>query len=76
MAKEKESTRALTGARLMSQPVPSCISAFTGGVFPGSNGWVSTAGGLYYENYFDLSAYELDDLTVIPTLLELSLIHI
>lgn len=71
MAKEKESTRALTGARLMSQPVPSCISAFTGGVFPGSNGWVSTAGGLYYENYFDLSAYELDDLTVIPTLLEL-----
>jgi len=71
MAKEKESTRALTGARLMSQPVPSCISAFTGGEFPASNGWTTITAGLYHENYFDLSAYELDDLTVIPTLLEL-----
>ena len=67
----KDSTRALTGARLMNLAVPSCISEFAGGSFPGSNGWESFAGGIYHENYFDLSAYELDDLTAIPTLLEL-----
>jgi len=71
MAKEKESTRALTGARLMSQPVPSYIGAFAGGAFPSSNGWATFPGGVSYENYFDLSAYELSDLTAIPTLLEL-----
>ncbi len=71
MAKESTSTRALGGARLMSQPVSSCITTHTGGVFPGNRNWVSFAGGVYSEGYFDLSAYELDDMTVIPTLLEL-----
>ncbi len=71
MPKEKDSTRALTGARLMSQPVPSYIGTFTAGAFPGGNGWVTFPGGVSYENYFDLSAYELGDLTAIPTLLEL-----
>ena len=71
MPKEKDSTRALTGARLMNQGVPSYIGTFTGGAFPSSNGWYTFTGGVAHEAYFDLSGYELDDLTVIPTLLEL-----
>ena len=75
MAKEKNSTRALTGPRLMNLPVPSTLlteSAPGSNLFAATNGW-STLGNdvLYYENYFDLSAYELDDLTLVPTAIAL-----
>lgn len=73
MAKEKDTTRALTGSRLMNLPIPSTVATFTGGnVWAATNGW-KTLGNqvVYYENYFDLSAYELDDLTVVPTAISL-----
>ncbi len=72
MAKEKDTTRALTGTRIMNIPVPSCIATETDGSFVVTNGWSSLANDvIYYENYFDLSAYELDDLTLVPTALAL-----
>ena len=73
MAKEKTSTRALTGPRLMNIAVPSTIATFSNNnVWEATNGW-ETLGNevVYYENYFDLSAYELDDLTLIPTAISL-----
>lgn len=73
MAKEKDTTRALTGSRLMNLPIPSTLATFTGdNVWTATNGW-ETLGNqvVYYENYFDLSAYELDDLTVVPTAISL-----
>lgn len=73
MAKEKDTTRALTGSRLMNIPVPSTLATFTGGnIWAATNGWKTlTNQVVYYENYFDLSAYELDDLTVVPTAISL-----
>ena len=62
---------ALTGTRLMHKAVPSYIGGFSGGAFPDQNGWASFTGGVMHESYFDMSAYELDDLTAIPSLLEL-----
>jgi len=71
MAKEKDSTRALTGPRLLNLPVPSTLlteSEPGSNLFAATNGWETLANDLlYYENYFDLSAYELDDLTLVPT---------
>lgn len=68
MPKEKTSTRALTGSRIMHKPIPSCIATFTGSnVWAATNGWETVSNkGLFYETYFDLSGYELDDLTLIP----------
>jgi len=72
MAKESKSTRALTGVRLLHKDIPSTLCTETGGSFVASNGWQHIADNvLYYETYFDLSAYELDDLTVVPTSLSL-----
>jgi len=77
MPKEKTSTRALTGTRLLDLPVPACTPVYSDGAGWGAglNGWVSisdtAATGLYYENYFDLSGYELDDLTLVPTMMQL-----
>jgi len=70
MAKEKESTRALTGSRLLHKNVPQTNWVNTQDP---TNGWQAVAGGgcLYYESYFDLSAYELDDLTLVPTAMSL-----
>ena len=72
MPTEKTSTRALTGDRILTQNVPSYagISDVTL-AWSEANGWQSVGGtigvsGLMYENYFDLSGYELDDLTLIP----------
>jgi len=73
MAKEKTSTRALTGSRLMNLAVPSTLATFTGdNEWAATNGW-KTLGNqvVYYENYFDLSGYELDDLTLVPTAISL-----
>ena len=75
MAKEKDSTRALTGPRLLNLPVPSTILTETelgSNLYAATNGWETLGNDvLYYENYFDLSAYELDDLTLIPTTIRL-----
>lgn len=77
MPKEKTSIRALTGTRLLNLPVPTCSPKYTDGAGWGNglNGWTSISGsaatGIYYENYFDLSGYELDDLTLVPTMMQL-----
>jgi len=72
MAKEKTSTRALTGSRIMHKNIPSTICQEVDGGFIATNGWETLLNNvLYYETYFDLSAYELDDLTVVPTALTL-----
>jgi len=65
MAKEKTSTRALTGDRILHKEIPS--TSFAVGDSP-SNGWEANGALLWYETYFDLSGYELDDLTLIPTM--------
>ena len=69
---EKKSTRALTGDRILTQNVPSynSVSDVSLAWLP-DNGWQSVgqtvgASALMYENYFDLSGYELDDLTLVP----------
>jgi len=67
-------SRALEGQRLMTKDIPSLASAFNGatGKFDAANGWnVDTNGAIYYETYFDLSGYELDDLTTIIDVLAL-----
>ena len=72
MAKEKNSTRALTGVRLMHKDIPSTLCLAQGGTFVLTNGWQNLNDDvIYYETTFDLSAYELDDLTVVPTSLSL-----
>ena len=70
------STRALTGTRLLTQPIPSYQGLFTDGTgWTGTNDWLpidgATATGVYHEAYFDLSGYELDDLTLVPTAIAL-----
>lgn len=67
-------SRALEGNRLMTKDVPSLVTAFddTAGQFQPANGWqVDTNGTIYYENYFDLGGYNLDDLTTIIDVLAL-----
>tara|TARA_X000001036_G_C20594148_1_gene772141 strand:- start:45 stop:707 length:663 start_codon:yes stop_codon:yes gene_type:complete len=72
MAKESKSTRAVTGPRVMNLAIPSTLVTNPAGTFVATNGWEVLANNVvYYENYFDLSAYELDDLTVVPTALTL-----
>ena len=68
--------RALMGSRIMNKPIPSYLGLYTDGLgWSQSNGWKSIdptkATGVYHESYFDLSGYELDDLTAVPTLLQL-----
>lgn len=62
---------ALTGSRIMNAPVPPYLGAFAGGDWPAASGWKPMTGGVYHESYFDISAYELSDLTAIPSLLQL-----
>lgn len=66
----KTSTRALEGPRRLTQEIPPYQGEYTASdLFPDANGW--TASGLNnflsYETYFDLSGYELDDITFVPT---------
>lgn len=73
MAKEATTGRALTGSRLLHATVPDTIATFTGGnVWAATNGWQTVSNKVvYHESYFDLSAYELDDLTLVPTAISL-----
>jgi len=74
MSKESKSKRALTGSRILDKSIPACRTILEEGQWNGKNGWLplATPGqGVYYESYFDLSAYELDDLTLVPKLIQL-----
>ena len=75
MAKEKTSTRALTGQRIMNMPISNYLGVRTEEGFTADKMWLPIGlggnSGIYAETYFDLSGYELDDLTVIPTALTL-----
>lgn len=62
----KESTRALTGNRIMSKPISNYAGTKQDGTLPGYLDWEVDGGVLYAEDYFDLSGYELDDLTLVP----------
>lgn len=63
-----EETRALTGPRSLTQMVPELKNTVVGASFPGYKGWKggSTDPFAYYETYFDLTGYTLDDLTTLP----------
>lgn len=73
MATKKEETRALTGERTLNKEIPHYSGAYlTAKGWTGHNGWATTevpgpaAQAIMYEDYFDLSGYNLDDLTLIP----------
>ena len=65
------SERALEGERTMSKMIPEYVGTYNTGtnLWAYNNGWESAAaqpGVLYHESYFDLTGYELDDLTLMP----------
>ena len=65
------SARALEGERTMSKMIPEYVGTYNTGtnLWDYNNGWESRSaqpGILYYESYFDLTGYELDDLTLMP----------
>ena len=75
MAKEKNTTKALTGQRILSMPISNYQGLRTAEGWAGDKMWepvgIAGANGVYAETYFDLSAYELDDLTLVPQLIQL-----
>lgn len=62
----------LTGRRSLSTSVPSYTDSPTGPSWNGGDGWDQLVSGpanslgIFYETYFDLSGYELTDLTLVP----------
>lgn len=58
----------MLGDRVLSKNIPSTIVTTTAGAFTATNGWevIAPTSGMYYETYFDLSGYTLDDLTLVP----------
>lgn len=60
-------SRALEGPRMMSKDIPSLVSSFDSlsGEWGVQNGWQLDNQTLYYESYYDLGGYELDDLTTL-----------
>lgn len=72
---EKKSTRALTGQRILSMPISNYQGVRTAAGWAGNKMWqpvgIAGANGVCAETYFDLSAYELDDLTLVPQLIQL-----
>lgn len=60
---------ALTGNRIMNLPVPTANIAYTDADgWTVDNGWERNSANatIWHEQYFDLSGYELDDLTLYP----------
>ena len=58
----------------MTKDIPSLTTAFNAvtNVFDPINGWQrDTNGTIYYESFFDLSGYELDDLTTLIEMIQL-----
>ena len=69
---EKKSTRAVTGNRILNMPISNYQGNRLTGTWVGDKMWEPVAtNGVYAETYFDLSGYELDDLTLIPKLISL-----
>jgi len=72
MASKKEETRTLTGERTLSKNIPYYKGTYaTSSGWPSLNGWKTGQPGpayqaLMYETYWDLSGYELANLTLIP----------
>ena len=68
MAKKARQTRALTGPRQLTKMIPEYTGEMGAAEFPGFKGWIASDAStlVYYETYFDLSGYALDDLTAIP----------
>jgi hypothetical protein len=66
-------TRALKGDRVLSLAVPHYVGTYVDAAlqWPGNNGWQPTSTGVFHEQYFDLSGYELDDLTLVPKFMQL-----
>jgi hypothetical protein len=64
----EESKGALMGFRELSQLIPEYTGAMASSVFAGFKGWVASASNpiVMYETYFDLTGYQLDDLTAMP----------
>jgi len=59
----------LTGRRTLTTLIPPYIENAGVSDWPGGNGWQPTSSGnaVFFETYFDLSGYELADLTLVPT---------
>jgi len=69
---EKKSARVMTGERIFSMPISGYNGNRLTGTWTGDRMWQPVAtNGVYAETYFDLSAYELDDLTLVPTMITL-----
>jgi len=67
----KESIRALTGPRLLTQPVEEYVGVYEDsvGLAPYKN-WQVVPGytsAVYNESYFDIDAYQMDGLTLVPS---------
>ena len=76
MPTEKTSTRAMTGKRVLNQGVSELnLTLVLAEGWKGQGSWLpiqaGSVTGVYSENYFDLSGYELDDLTLVPEFLQL-----
>lgn len=67
----KESKRALTGPRLLTQPVEEYIGLYDPVVgLPDYKNWQVVPGNtnaVYNETYFDIDAYQMDELTLVPS---------
>jgi hypothetical protein len=61
-------TGALEGERMLTKMIPNYSDTRGENYFSGSNGWVASTvvDGIVHESYFDLSGYQLDDLTLFP----------
>jgi len=59
----------LTGRRTLTSLIPPLTVNATETSWVSGNGWDTTTNGLavFYETYFDTSGYELTDLTLVPT---------
>jgi hypothetical protein len=63
------SERALTGGRQWTKDIPNtqAVRDDVSGTWTITNGWkLNGVGTVYYETYWDMSAYTLDDLTFFP----------
>lgn len=62
---------ALTGSRTLAEMVPAYIATYDtpGSVFPEQPGWTNSGlpNAIMHEGYFDLTGYEIDKLTFVPT---------
>jgi len=69
------SDKSLEGPRLLTKNVPAFYKSFDAeGAIEGEGGWKmvpNASNAVYFEDYFDTAGYQLDDLTLSPTLMRL-----